>query len=117
MVIPLRKDVEKLKALASKADSTKVIRKIHEGICGNHSARLSLTQKILKQGYLWCTMKKDAYEWALKWEKCHYFTHIPKQPPTPLCTINVPRPFAKWRVEIIAKLPIAPKSYEYTSSS
>ena len=69
-----RKEADKLRALASKytlrdgvlykrgystpllrclnsVESTKVLREIHEGICGNHAAGTSLALKALKQGY------------------------------------------------------------------
>ena len=84
-----------------------VLREIHEGICGNHSAGHSLTLKTLKQGYFWPTLKKDAFELAKKCDKCQRFSHIPRQPPAPLCPILVARPFAKWGVDIIGKLPMA----------
>ena len=33
-----------------------VIKEIHEGVCGNHSGKRSLAQKVLRQGYYWPTM-------------------------------------------------------------
>ena len=131
-----RKEAERLKALASKyvlrgqalykrgystpllrclnsVESTKVLREIHEGLCGNHAAGRSVALKALRQGYFWPTMKKDAYDWARKCDKCQRFSNVPRQPPTPLSSIVVPRPFAKWGVDIIGKLPKAPRQYEY----
>ena len=58
-------------------------------------------------------MKRDACEWARRCNKCQRFAEIPRQPPTPLSSIVVPRPFAKWGVDIIGKLPRAPRQYEY----
>ena len=89
------------------AEADYVLREIHEGICGNHSAGQSLTLKALKQGYFWPTMKKDAFSWAQKCDKCQRFSHIPRQAPAPLCPILVARPFAKWGVDLIGKLPMA----------
>ena len=37
-----------------------VMREIHEGICGNHSGAWSLVHKIIRAGYYWPTMLKDA---------------------------------------------------------
>ncbi|GFZ06995.1 hypothetical protein Acr_18g0011650 [Actinidia rufa] len=37
-----------------------VLREIHEGICGNHSGARSLAKKIIRQGYFWPTMERDA---------------------------------------------------------
>ncbi|KAL8124751.1 uncharacterized protein LOC141718820 [Apium graveolens] len=41
-----------------------ILREVHEGICGNHSGGSSLAQKILRQGYYWPIMKKDAFEFS-----------------------------------------------------
>ncbi|XP_052292047.1 uncharacterized protein LOC127900835 [Citrus sinensis] len=43
-------------------DADYVLRKIHEGICGNHSSGRSLAHKALRQGYFWPTMHQDAQE-------------------------------------------------------
>jgi hypothetical protein len=127
-----RKEVERLKALASKyvlrgealckrgysmpllrclnsVESTKVLREIHEGLCENHSAGRSLALKALRQGYFWPTIQRDAYDWARKCDKCQRFSNVPRQPPSPLGSIVVPCTFAKWGVDIIGKLPKAPR--------
>ena len=37
-----------------------VMRKVHEGICGNHLGARSLVHKLIRAGYYWPTMQKDA---------------------------------------------------------
>ena len=37
-----------------------VMREVHEGICGNHSGARSLVHKLIRAGYYWPTMLKDA---------------------------------------------------------
>ena len=37
-----------------------VMSKVHEGICGNHSGARSLVHKLIRAGYYWPTMLKDA---------------------------------------------------------
>ena len=37
-----------------------VIKKVHEGICGNHSGSRSLVHKLIRAGYYWLTMQNDA---------------------------------------------------------
>ena len=36
------------------------MREIHEGVCGNHAGKRSLLHKIVRQGYYWPSMAKDA---------------------------------------------------------
>ena len=37
-----------------------VMREIHEKVCGNHSRAWSLVHKLIRVGYYWPTMQKDA---------------------------------------------------------
>ena len=37
-----------------------VMREIHEGVCRNHAGKRSLLHKIVRQGYYWPNMVKDA---------------------------------------------------------
>ena len=37
-----------------------VVREVHKGICGNHSKSRSLVHKLIRVGYYWPTMQKDA---------------------------------------------------------
>ena len=41
-------------------DTEYVLREVHEGICGNHIGARTLAGKILRQGYYWPTILKDA---------------------------------------------------------
>ena len=37
-----------------------IMREVHKGICGNHSGAQSLVQKLIRVGYYWPTIQKDA---------------------------------------------------------
>ena len=37
-----------------------VMREVHEGVCGNHLRARSLVHKLVRAGYYWPTMQKDA---------------------------------------------------------
>ncbi|XP_074314510.1 uncharacterized protein LOC141649727 [Silene latifolia] len=47
-----------------------VICDIHSGDCGNHTGGRSLSNKTLRQGYFWPTMRKDAIDYIKKCEEC-----------------------------------------------
>ena len=57
-----------------------VIREVHEGICGNHSGSWSLVHKLIRVGYYWPTMQKDAQTYVKACDKCQRFSNIIKQP-------------------------------------
>ncbi|XP_070056787.1 uncharacterized protein [Nicotiana tomentosiformis] len=43
-------------------DTDYILREIHEGTCGNHFGADSLVHKIIRAGYYWIDMDKDARE-------------------------------------------------------
>ena len=47
-----------------------VMREVHEGICGNHSGARSLVHKLVRAGYYWLTMQKDAKAYVKTYDKC-----------------------------------------------
>jgi len=44
----------------SRVDADYVLREVHEGVCGNHSGGKMLVNKVIRAGYYWSTMSKDA---------------------------------------------------------
>ncbi|XP_075645673.1 uncharacterized protein LOC142616774 [Castanea sativa] len=55
-----------------------VMREVHEGICGNHSGSRSLVHKLLRAGYYWPTMQKDAHVYVRACDKCQRLTLLMK---------------------------------------
>ena len=58
-----------LKCIA-KEDTDYVLREVHEGVCGNHIGARELAGKVLRQGYYWPTMLRDATELVKKCKVC-----------------------------------------------
>lgn len=57
-----------------------ILRKIHEGVCRNHSGRTALAHKVLRQGQFWSTLKKDSCQFVQKCDKCQRFSNVQRQP-------------------------------------
>ena len=57
-----------------------VMREVHEGICGNHSGFRSLVHKLVRAGYYWPTMQKDAEAYVRACDKCQRFSLLENQP-------------------------------------
>nr|XP_009791611.1 PREDICTED: uncharacterized protein LOC104238828 [Nicotiana sylvestris] len=51
-------------------DTEYIFRKVHEGTCGNHSGVESLVRKIIRVGYYWIDMEKDARDFVQKCDGC-----------------------------------------------
>jgi len=47
-----------------------IMREVHEGIYGNHSGVRSLVNKLIRAGYYWPTMQKDAQTYVKACDKC-----------------------------------------------
>ena len=48
-----------LKCVADR-DAEYILKEIHMGVCGNHSGGRALAHKVLRTGYYWPTIAKDA---------------------------------------------------------
>ncbi|XP_024026812.1 uncharacterized protein K02A2.6-like [Morus notabilis] len=70
-------------------------------------------QKVLRQGYYWPTLKKDAFQYARRCDKCQRYATIPRAPPENLTSILSPWPFAKWGVDLIGPLHLAPRGFKF----
>ena len=71
-----------------------VMREIHEGICGNHSGARSLVYKLIRAGYYWPTMMKDAQAYVQSYNKCQRFSNFIRQPSEELTPMTAPWLFA-----------------------
>ncbi|KAK9073810.1 hypothetical protein SSX86_006404 [Deinandra increscens subsp. villosa] len=91
-----------------KPEALQVVQDIHAGDCGNHTGGRALFSKILRTGYFWPTMKKDAMDFSQKCDACQRHSNILHQPAEPLHPIVSPWPFMKWGMDIVGKLPKAP---------
>ena len=76
-----------------KEDADYVLREVHEGICGNHIRAQTLVEKVLRQGYYWPTMLKDAIELVRRCKICQEHAKISHLPSEPLTSIICPWPF------------------------
>ena len=47
-----------------------IMREVHEGICRNHLGAQSLVRKLIRVGYYWPTMLKDAQAYVKACDKC-----------------------------------------------
>ena len=94
-----------LKCIAGK-DADYVLWEVHEGVCRNHIGARALAGKVLRQGYYWLTLLRDATDLV---RKCNIFqehakiSHLPYEP---LTLVTSPWPFQRWGLDILGPLPI-----------
>ena len=78
-----------LKCIPGK-DADYVLREVHEGVCGNHIEARTLAGKVLRQGYYWPTMLRDATELVKKYKVCQEHAKISRHPSEPLTSVTSP---------------------------
>ena len=71
-----------------------ILEEIHEGICGDYASLRSLVSKVIKRGYFWLTLQKDAREFVKTCDKCQRFRNIQHILVEKLMPITSPWPFA-----------------------
>ncbi|GKV01151.1 hypothetical protein SLEP1_g13729 [Rubroshorea leprosula] len=52
------------------------LREVHEGVCGSHVGARTLAHKVLRQGYYWPNMYKDATYFVQKCPKCPFVKRV-----------------------------------------
>ena len=87
-------------------DTRYVLKEIHKGICGNHIGARALAGKLLRQGYYWPTILKDATDLVKKCRICQEHAKISRLPSEPLTSVASLWPFQQWGLDILGPLPI-----------
>ena len=92
-----------LKCIAGK-DTEYVLREVHEGVCGNHIGAWELAGKVLRQGYYWPTILRDAIDIVRRCKIFQEHARISRLPSEPLTSITSPWPFQQWGLDILGPL-------------
>jgi hypothetical protein len=64
----------------TKEDGYDILREIHEGVCGNHTASRTLVGKAYRVGFWWPTAVSDAEDLVRRCQNCQFFgkqSHVP----------------------------------------
>ncbi|KAK8935545.1 hypothetical protein KSP39_PZI013055 [Platanthera zijinensis] len=91
----------------SETEVPRVLEEIHSGECGSHSGTRTLEQRILRHGYFWPTIRKDADAFSKKCSQCQLFAPLQLQPAQHLRSITAPWPFTIWGMDLIGPFPQA----------
>ena len=90
-----------------------VMREVHEGIYGNHSGSRALVHKLVRAGYYWPTMQKDAEAYVRACDKCQRFSNIIRQPTEKLTLLTALWPLAQWGLDIMGPFPTAVRQLKF----
>nr|XP_009794728.1 PREDICTED: uncharacterized protein LOC104241488 [Nicotiana sylvestris] len=82
-----------------------VLEEVHEGHSGAHTSNRALVRCIIRAGYYWPTMKKEAVDYIRKCKQCQKYAPMIHQLGELLHSVTSPWPFIKWGMDIIGPLP------------
>ena len=71
-----------------------ILEEIYERVCGDHVGLKFLVNKVIRIGYFWPTLQKDAKEFIKRCDKCQSFGNVQRISLEKLATIASPWPFA-----------------------
>ncbi|XP_057808901.1 uncharacterized protein LOC131023379 [Salvia miltiorrhiza] len=84
------------------------LNEVHAGCCGGHTGFRDLVRKIIRAGFYWPNINKDAREFVRKCEACQRHAGRINIPGEPMGVMYAACPFDKWGIDIVGKLPMAP---------
>jgi hypothetical protein len=62
-------------------ETQEVLADLHDGICEQHLGAKALAKKVLRAGYYWPTMLKDAQDYVNLFDKCQRHEDMHLTPP------------------------------------
>jgi hypothetical protein len=86
------------------SEAEKVMKEIHEGVCGPHMSGVMLARKILRQGYFWSTLETDCINYVRRCHKCQIHANLMHVPPSELFGMTSPWPFSVWGIDVIGMI-------------
>ena len=82
----------------------RVMREVHEGVCGPHMGGHMLVRKIVRTGYFWLTIETDCCQFVQRCLKCQMHEDLIHVPPSELHALTSPWPFLVWDIDFIGKI-------------
>ena len=94
-------------------ETQEVLADVHDGICGQHLGAKALAKKVLRAGYYWPTMLKDAKDYVNLCDKCQRHRDMHLAPPPEFTSLVSPWSFAWWGIDLLGPFPKATGQLKY----
>ena len=97
-----------------KDDAERILIELHDGPVGGHFSGETTTHKVLREGYYWPTLFKDAHAHARKYEICQVNAGRERRPAFPLQLVTIDNPFEQWGLDVVGEInPNSSKLHKY----
>ncbi|XP_064995355.1 uncharacterized protein LOC135631550 [Musa acuminata AAA Group] len=94
-------------------EARSVLAEVHEGVCGEHIGGRTLAHKILRQGYYWSTMCRDAKTYVQRCSSCQEHARAPRRPTVPFTPVDCAWSFTQWGLDLLGPFPPASGQRKY----
>jgi hypothetical protein len=88
-------------------DANKVLKELHDGPAGGHFTGNTTAHKILRAGYYWPTLFKDAHTYTINCKTFQISVGREKRVFVPLQPVVVSKPFEQWGLYIIGEITLS----------
>jgi ribonuclease HI/transposase InsO family protein len=102
-----------LQRCISTAEGQELLREIHSGACGHHTAPRALVGNAFRQGFYWPTAVADATRIVRTCQVCQFYARQTNLPTQALQTIPITWPFAVWGLDLVGPLQKAPGGFTH----
>ncbi|PKA59306.1 hypothetical protein AXF42_Ash001400 [Apostasia shenzhenica] len=86
-------------------DTKTILERIHACECGTHAAGRNLALQILRQGYYWPCLHKDAKDFSKRCPQYQIYSNIPRQPASQVQPLASSWPFLMWGLDFLGSFP------------
>ena len=93
-----------LRRCVSEVEALSILAACHDSVCGGHFSGLLTGQKVLRAGYFWPELFKDAKEYVKKCDACQRYTMNDLRMEMPLHMSLPLVPFEKWRINYVGEV-------------
>ena len=85
-------------------NASNVVKELHDDPAGGHFSGDTTTHKILRTGYYWPTLFKDARAYVTKFDICHRSSGRLAKVVGPLQLVFISKLFKQWGIDIIGEI-------------
>ena len=97
-----------------KDDAKHILIELHGGPEGGHFSRETTAHKVLREGYYWHTLFRDAHAHAQKCQICKVNVGKERRPAFLLHPITIENPFEQWGLDVFGDInPNSLKLHKY----
>ena len=87
-----------------KEEAKRVIKEVHQRICGPHMNGRMLAKKILRIRYYWSTMETNCVDFVKSCHDCQTHANLNHVLPSELYSMTSPWPFSVWGIDVIGRI-------------